>query len=646
MNSVQGFRFSARWVCWVWLAVLIGQGWATQVKLPTVALQGVPVPIKVESVPANRLFSLKVVSAEGQVVWQGTFSIPETGILETEVRLPNTGAFLWQWQVDNESGSRAVRVVPAWWSLLPALLAIILALLLREVVLALFGGIWLGAWMVYGSDPFSAFLRVADTYLLNAYTDRDHMHIVLFSLLLGGMIGLITRAGGLKAIVRTATRWVRSDRGVQGMTYLLGLAIFFDDYANTLFVGSTMRPLADKFRVSREKLAYLIDSTSAPVANLALISTWIGFEVSVIAESFRASKVSLEPYWAFLVSIPYRFYPIFALVFILWLIWLRRDFGAMYRAEVRARTTGKVLAEGASPLADYESQELLPDAHQRGNLWVALVPLGMAIGGTLWGLVYTGLTSLGTGEPASVRNLLANANSYQSLLWGSLMGCGTAFALVWLTGALRLREAFQAWLGGLRAMFLAVVILGLAWSIGSVCSDLYTARYLVQVLEGNLSLMWLPALTTLVAAGISFAVGSSWATMSILMPLVIPLSVGLTRSMGAEEANFYLIASLSSVMAGSIFGDHCSPISDTTVLSSIFSGSDHIDHVRTQMPYALTVMGVAWLVGDVATGFGLPVWMALGLGVVILGLIVRWFGQPVPAIQEAFTGESPIRTEP
>lgn len=626
--------------------MLIGQGWATQVNLPTIALQGVSVPIKVESAPANRLFLLKAVSAEGQVVWQRASSVPETGIIETEVRLPDTGAFLWQWQVDGESGSGKVRVVPAWWSLLPALLAIVLALLLREVVLALFGGIWLGAWMVYGSDPFSVFLRVVDTYLLNAYTDRDHMHIVLFSLLLGGMIGLITRAGGLKAIVRTATRWVRSDRGVQGMTYLLGLAIFFDDYANTLFVGSTMRPLADKFRVSREKLAYLIDSTSAPVANLALISTWIGFEVSVIAESFQASRVSLEPYWAFLVSIPYRFYPIFALVFILWLIWLRRDFGAMYHAEVRARITGKVLAEGASPLADYESQELLPDAHQRGNLWVALVPLGMAIGGTLWGLVYTGLTGLGAGEPVSVRNLLANANSYQSLLWGSLMGCGSAFVMVLLTRALNLRRAFEAWLGGLRAMFLAVVILGLAWSIGSVCSDLYTARYLVQALEGNLSPMWLPALTTLVAAGISFAVGSSWATMSILMPLVIPLSVGLTRSMGAEEANFYLIASLSSVMAGSIFGDHCSPISDTTVLSSIFSGSDHIDHVRTQMPYALTVMGVAWLVGDVATGFGLPVWMALALGAVILGLIVRRFGQPVPAIKEAFTGESPIRTEP
>lgn len=623
------------------LALLFVAGWSLQVSLPSVALQNVPLPFKVESAPANSQVNLQVFTEAGQPVWQGAFTVPDSGTLETEIRLPQTGVLRYQWAIEGETGTGQVRVLPAWWSLLPALVAIALALALREVVLALFGGIWLGAWMVYGGSPFAAFLRVVDTYLLNAYADRDHLHIVLFSLLLGGMIGLITRAGGLKAIVRTASLWVRSATRAQWMTFLLGLVIFIDDYANTLFVGSTMRPLTDRFRVSREKLAYLIDSTSAPVANLALISTWIGFEVSVIAESFQASGVRLEPYWAFLASLPYRFYPIFALVLIVWLVLLRRDFGAMHRAEIRARTTGKVLADTASPLADYESRDLLPDDHQQGSLWVALAPLLTAIGGTVWGLVHTGIASLGEGEPLTVRGILASANSYQSLLWGSALGCAVAFVLTVASRALTMRTAFHAWLGGMRAMFLAVVILGLAWSIGAVCSDLHTARYLVQALEGSLSPMWLPALTTLVAAGISFATGSSWATMSILMPLVIPLSAGLTRSLGTEEQTFYLIASLSSVMAGAIFGDHCSPISDTTVLSSIFSGSDHIDHVRTQMPYALVTMGVAWLLGDVATGFGLPVWLALGLGVIALGLIVRFGGKPVPEGTDAPLGESP-----
>lgn len=639
MSSYVLCRAFAGGLSLVLLAGLIVVGWAIEVALPSVALQGVPAPVKVQSAPANSQFRLEILSGVGRVVWTRTVQIGGSGSAETDIRLPDTGNYTYRWQVGSESGIGRVRVIPAWWSLLPALVAVVLALWFREVVLALFGGIWLGAWMVLGEGLLAAFLRVADTYLLNAYADRDHLHIVLFSLLLGGMIGLITRAGGLKAIVRTATRWVRSDQSAQWMTYLLGLVIFFDDYANTLFVGSTMRPLTDRLRVSREKLAYLVDSTSAPVANLALISTWIGFEVSVIAESFQASGVQLEPYWAFLMSIPYRFYPIFALVFIFWLIWLRRDFGAMYRAEVRARTMGKVLAESASPLADYESSDLLPDAHQKGNLAIALLPLLVAVGSTLWGLVSTGLAGLGESEPVTVRGVLANADSYKSLLWGSLLGCGVAFGVVVLTGALRLQEAFQAWLGGMRTMFLAVVILGLAWSIGAVCEELHTARYLVQALEGVLSPMWLPALTTLVAAGISFATGSSWATMSILMPLVIPLSVGLTRSLGAEEQTFYIITALSSVMAGAIFGDHCSPISDTTVLSSIFSGSDHIDHVRTQMPYALVVMGVAWLLGDVATGFGLPVWVALVLGAGVLGLVVRWGGKPVPSVVDMEVGE-------
>ncbi|MCS7190921.1 MAG: Na+/H+ antiporter NhaC family protein, partial [Fimbriimonadales bacterium] len=378
-----------------------------------------------------------------------------------------------------------------------------------------------------------------------------------------------------------------------------------------------------------------IDSTAAPVANLALIGTWIGFEVSLIADSFQAAGIQLEPYWAFLISLPYRFYPIFALALIAWLIIWRRDFGAMHRAEVRARTTGKVLADGASPLANYESAELIPPDHLRGSLWSALLPVLVALGGAIGGLFYTGYYgALDAGEPITLRSVLSNANSYVSLTWGAFAGCVAAFLCVALTRALSLRDAFEAWVGGIRAMVLAVVILGLAWSIGDVCEGLHTAEFLVQALQGVVSPMWLPALTTLTAAGISFAIGSSWGTMSILMPLAIPLAHSLTGGMDPATQQFYLIATLSSVLAGATFGDHCSPISDTTVLSSIFAGSDHIDHVRTQLPYALTAGAVAWLVGDVATGFGVPVWLALGVGILLLGVIVRVVGKPTPPYAE------------
>lgn len=609
---------------------------ATEVQLPRVALPGVPFEVSVKGAPPQSTFSLELIDADGRSTrWDET--LPDSGEWSTKARLPTTGAYRYQWQAGAQKGMGTLRVIPAWWSLVPPLLAVLLSLLLRQVVLALVAGIWVGAWMVFGSDPFSALLRVVDTYLLDAYADRSHLQIIGFTLLIGGMIGIMMRSGGLQALIRLMSRGVCTDRRAQFTTYLMGLVIFFDDYANSMLVGSTMRPVADRLRISREKLAFLIDATAAPVANLALLGTWIGFEVSLIAQSFEATGIKMEPYWAFVQSLPYRFYPILMLVFIPALLWLRRDFGAMYRAEIRARTTGKVLADNATPLADYESAELSPKT--QGSVLTALIPLLSTVLFTIGGLLYTGYSALGAGEPPTLRALLSNADSFVSLTWGATVGCLTAFLTALGTRTLHLQEAFEAWLGGLRMMVLAVVILGLAWSIGRICEDLHTAGYLVQALEGSFSPMWLPALTTLVAAGISFATGSSWATMSILMPLTIPLVHSLTAGMPSDQQNFFLIASLSSVLAGATFGDHCSPISDTTVLSSIFAGSDHIDHVRTQLPYALVVGAVAWLIGDLGTAWGLPVGLALllgGLGVVILA---RLLGKPVPPSYEELVTE-------
>lgn len=604
---------------------------ATEVQLPRVAIQGVPFEISVKDAPPNSSVSLELIASDGHPT-RWTETLPESGEGSTQARLPLAGAYRYQWQVGEQKGTGTLRVLPAWWSLIPPLVAVLLSLLLRQVVLALVVGIWVGAWMVFGGDPFSALLRVVDTYLLDAYADRSHLQIIGFTLLIGGMIGIMMRAGGLQALIRLMSRGVRTDRRAQFTTYLMGLVIFFDDYANSMLVGSTMRPITDRLRISREKLAFLIDATAAPVANLALLGTWIGFEVSLIAQSFEATGIKTEPYWAFVQSLPYRFYPILMLVFIPALLWLRRDFGAMYRAEIRARTTGKVLADNATPLADYENAELSPTTH--GSALIALVPLLTMVLFTIGGLLYTGYSALGADEPPTLRALLSNADSFVSLTWGATVGCLTAFLMVLATRALRLQETFNAWLGGLRMMMLAVVILGLAWSIGRICEDLHTAGYLVQALEGSFSPVWLPALTTLVAAGISFATGSSWATMSILMPLTIPLAHRLTAGMPSDQQTFFLIASLSSVLAGATFGDHCSPISDTTVLSSIFAGSDHIDHVRTQLPYALVVGAVAWLIGDLGTAWGLPVWLTLLLGGVGVVILARLLGKPVPPSDE------------
>jgi hypothetical protein len=409
MHSVRqrylsGARASAglrlRGLFFFWLLQCALRLHAGEVQLPSVALAGVPFEITASGFAPQTRVQVRLEGAQGTLQAQAEGVADESGAASLRISMSRAGTVRYVWHAGAASGDGTLRVIPAWWSLLPPLLAIALALLLRQVVLALVGGVWLGAWLIAGGEPFTPLLRVVDTYLLNAYADRDHLLIVLFTLLLGGMLGIITRAGGLRAIVRALSRRVRSDRGVQLSAYLLGLLIFIDDYANTLFVGATMRPLADRYRVSREKLAYLIDSTAAPVANLALIGTWIGFEVSVIADSFKAAGIALEPYWAFLLSLPYRFYPIFALVFIAWLLVWRRDFGAMYRAEVRARTTGKVLADGASPLANYDSAELLPPDHLRGSLWSAVLPILTALPGRSWRAILHGLLRrAGGGRP-------------------------------------------------------------------------------------------------------------------------------------------------------------------------------------------------------------------------------------------------------
>jgi Na+/H+ antiporter NhaC len=574
----------------LFLALVGARLYAGEVRVPSVALAGVPFEVAVSGFAPLTAVQIRFEDAQGRLLARADAVADESGAASMRARISQTGAARYVWQAGTASGDGTVRVIPAWWSLLPPLLAIALALLLRQVVLALLGGVWLGAWLIAGGEPFTPLLRVVDTYLLDAYADRDHLQIVLFTLLLGGMLGIITRAGGLRAIVRALSRRVRSDRGVQLSAYLLGLLIFIDDYANTLFVGATMRPLADRYRVSREKLAYLIDSTAAPVANLALVGTWIGFEVSVIADSFKAAGIALEPYWAFLLSLPYRFYPIFALAFIAWLLVWRRDFGAMYRAEARARTTGKVLADGASPLANYDSAELMPPDHLRGSLWSAVLPILTALVGAVGGLFYTGYYgALEAGDPITLRAVLANANSYISLVWGALLGCIMALLCVWLTRALSLRESFEAWVGGVRSMVLAVVILGLAWSIGAVCETLHTAQYLVQSLQGAISPAWLPALTTLTAAGISFAIGSSWGTMSILMPLAVPLAHSLTVGMDAEAQQFYLIATISSVLAGG--GDFWRP------LLADFGHDSALFHFRGFRPYRPCAHAVAVCAG-------------------------------------------------
>ncbi len=524
-----------------------------------------------------------------------------------------------------------MRILPGWLSLLPPILAIGLALLTRQVIVALLLGVWVGSCILYNWNPLSGFLHLGDRFLVSALADEDHATILLFSTVLGGMVGILSRSGATEGIVQYLAGKVRGRRGGQLSTAMMGSVIFFDDYANTLLVGNTMRPLTDRLRISREKLAYIVDSTAAPVVTVAVVSTWVGFEVGLIQDAMTKLSGDGSAYTFFLRTIPYGFYPILTLFFVYLIAGLGRDYGAMLTAERRAFTTGALLREGAQPASDTRVFESVVGDRPPAHPLVATLPILLVIMVTGFGLWWNGLQELqakGVVDP-NFRQILNAADSYAVLMWAALSGALAAGVLVLATGRMNLRETVEGWVAGAKAMLIAVVILLLAWSLSEVCSVLQTANYLVEVCRQGLPAHLLPTVTFLLAAAIGFATGTSWGTMAILMPLIYPLGALLPghEGLAAGVSQSIHLASVSAVLAGSVFGDHCSPISDTTILSSLASGSDHMDHVRTQLPYAATVGLVAIAVGYLPAGYGFPPALSLLAGALLLLVIVLWCGR-------------------
>ena len=550
---------------------------------------------------------------------------------------------------------------PSWYSIVPPLVAIALALLFREVLAALFAGVWLGALAVTGFNPLNATWRTVDTFIVPALADDGgQTQIVVFSLLLGGMVGVIARNGGTLGIVEAVSPFATSARRGKIATWLAGLAIFFDDYANTLIVGTTMRPITDRLRISREKLAYIVDSTAAPVAALVPISTWVGYEISLIDSGLQiaaeqqasidpalsASLTSSSAFAVFLSSIPYLFYPLLALAFVFLTSVMNRDFGEMAVAEKRAAAGGGLTRPGSMPVTDTTDSLLQPVESAPHRWWNAAIPVLTVVVTVLIGLLVSGRA--GSEPGASLMDVLGAADPYATLLWGSLAGCLMGVGLSLVQRILTLQEALGSVVAGMKAMMIAMIVLVLAWSLGAVTGAIGTAAFLAQTLGDSVPLQLIPVLVFVTAAAMAFATGTSWATMAILLPLVIPLTVSLGGGVdfdgGAQQS--ILLGSISSVLAGAIFGDHCSPISDTTVLSSTASGCDHVDHVRTQLPYAVVVAVVGMLLGDIGTAYGLPVWVALGLGVLILFAVLRLrgtsIGEPVIADDVAAAAAAPV----
>ena len=522
--------------------------------------------------------------------------------------------------------------MPLWMSVLPPLVAIVMALLIKEVISSLFMGVLTGTFITAlyaGHSPEQALgggiLRVVDTYVVGSLFDKDHVTIIVFTMLIGGMVRIITANGGMQGVVNWLSRRAKSPRSGQLMTFLMDLCIFFDDYSNTLVVGNTMRPIADRLKVSREKLAYIVDSTSAPVVAVAFVTTWIGAELSYIQDGIRAIGLEASAYSVFFHSLAYSFYPFLTLGFVLMIILSGRDFGPMLTAERKARMASAMEAETTNSVA------------KPAHIIDALVPLAVLIFGTIIGLVATGYDASvwndnSEGFFPKLSTTIGAANSYQALLWASLCSMLTAIVVTLLRGALAFGKVMEEMVEGFKSMFNAVLILTMAWSIALVTKDMHTAEFVSQLLlEWSLSPAIVPVLTFLLAALIGFSTGTSWGTMAILYPLILPSSWLLCQEQGLSvEATMPLFYNVvASVLAGSVMGDHCSPISDTTIMSSLASSCNHLQHVSTQMPYALTVGGVALLIGILPTALGLPSWAAFLMGFAVMGLVVRLVGKKV-----------------
>jgi len=544
------------------------------------------------------------------------------------------------WAQGEAAGAASLK--GSWVSILPPLMAILIALVFRQVLFALFLGIWSGAFLAGDLSFFGffeGFFTALSDYIVPGVADADRMSIVVFSILIGGMVGVITDNGGTRGVIKAITRFVRTKVQGQLVTALMGFVVFFDDYANTMVVGNTMRPLTDKLRISRAKLAYLVDATAAPVATIALVSTWIGAMVGFIATAQADMPDFNEAaYSVFINSLPYNFYAFFTILFVILIAWSGRDFSTMLKARINLYK-----AKHDPKLDTYNlwKEKIEKDeVEKKESHWSnAAIPIIVLVLGTIIGLFVTG-------EGDSVQAIVETANSYAALLWGSLASLVVAIGMTLAKKLLDTEKTLEGMMDGMHTMFDGVLILVLAWALSDVTVTLGTADYLISVFGEALNPFWMPALVLLLSALTAFATGSSWGTMGILMPLVVPLAWQIGVNTGIETAMTLEIiyASVSAVLAGSVWGDHCSPISDTTILSSIATQCDHIEHVNTQLPYAMIVGTISILSMIGMLVIGIPWWIIYPLGIAVIVAIIFKFGKiPDPA---EFTpdGAEPVST--
>lgn len=550
----------------------------------------------------------------------------------------------------------------------------------KRATLSLLLGIFCGALITNGGNPVGALVDFFEVHLWPTFTDEGKLRLFSFTLLMGAMIGVISRSGGMLGLIQLVTPIAKTRRGGQLTTWLLGMVVFFDDYANTVLLGGTLRPLCDRLKISRQKLAYIVDSTAAPMASLALLSTWIAVEIDYIAEGLEGvegAQVS-RAMELFIASVPYRFYAILALAMVPMIALLGRDFGPMWRAE-------QDVVEGADSDQTHPGSVVDPTTEPvAASSWlVAFVPIMVTLSVVMLLLYTSGSASVAddSGAPVKLRDILGAADSGLALQYGALAGLATVTLICLGRKLLTLQQIQQASWGGLKIVLPAIVILWTASALSRLTGNksvdgrasvayefqnhrLYTGQFVAEKIlsaakedpndasaDGSpdnvpIVVRLLPTIVFLLAAVLSFSTGTSFGTMGLLMPMALTLTaplVSLLSDVGPSPEDVLthplMLATIASVLSGAVFGDHCSPISDTTILSSQACGCDHMAHVITQMPYAITAGLIAIGAGTIPVGWGVDwVWLIVVQSVLLVAAV--WvLGKPITA-QSIRTGSA------
>lgn len=496
-------------------------------------------------------------------------------------------------------------------SILPPLVAVILAMKYKNVLVALFAGCFIGMLAVYHWNPMTAVVAVIKEYILVQAADSYNSNLLVMMVFIGGFVGVVTYSGGAKAFAEKSVAFISSRAKAQVATWLAGILIFFSDSASPMLVGSIFQPVTDRMRVSREKLAWLLDTTASPVCILVPFIGWGIFIQGLIQKEYAALNLTESEWDVFLQVIPFQFYALGALVMVPLVAFLGFEFSAMYKAEKRTRETGLPYWPEANISRVFTDIEEKPGTG-KARASMILVPLLILFACIVGLLVPFGFPFKKLPGP-----MLRTA-----LCTGYFLGALSCIALMVTYKVNTLKEAYKMYMKGAGEMMFILMILVLAWSLGSVCKTLGTAKYIVGLAQGSIPGWSVPAILFLTGAMISFATGSSWGTFAILMPLGIPMA----HALGGP-----LLVSIGAVLSGGLFGDHCSPISDTTILSSMGAACDHIDHVKTQLPYAGTVALSSFIAYLVAGLFPSVVVLALAIGLVAVFLVVfgKIWGQKV-----------------